>query len=389
MKNASLFVERDESIDPASWTIASSLPVNYSVEVVPALFSTENPKLYNLCKNNNSHGIRVLVFIDKEVSRIHGENIKGYLDYYKIDSSLVELEGDEDSKNIEHVLQVAREIADSGLLRRSEKIIAIGGGVVMDVVGFTANLYRRGVPYIRIPTTLMGQIDAGIGIKTGINYQDHKNRLGTYYSPVASLIDPTFLGTVSQRHITNGVSEIIKMALVKDVHLFTLLEDIVDELTPAGFASHSPRHREAVERAIDGMLEELEPNLWEDNLERIVDYGHTFSPSLELLSNPPLLHGEAVAVDMALCAGLSYVRGLIYKTTADRVVRFIQSCNLPVYHEIFTVDLLAEALNDTIKHRDGLQRVPLINAIGSAVFCNDISRQEIIRALNYIKSFNN
>ncbi|MEK8172830.1 hypothetical protein NKH77_38900 [Streptomyces sp. M19] len=103
--------------------------------------------------------------------------------------------------------------------------------------------------------------------------------------------------------MANGLAEIIKMALVKDAALFRVLESVADKIDAAALADCGPAVSEVMSRAVAGMLDELEPNLWEHVLERSVDYGHTFSPSLELRADPPLLHGEAVAVDMAVCVG--------------------------------------------------------------------------------------
>ncbi|MBK0166640.1 sedoheptulose 7-phosphate cyclase [Klebsiella sp. S69] len=374
-------------LDSGFWNIKSNLPVSYTVEIVPHLFDVSNLTLSQLCKGDKSTDSRVVVFIDKDVDKLYGDKIKNYLKVSGIDSAWYLISGDEVSKNIDNVLYVAKKISESGLLRRSEKILAIGGGVLMDVVGFTANLYRRGVPYIRIPTTLMGQIDAGIGIKTGINYLQHKNRLGTYYAPEAALIDPEFLSTLSQRHIANGVAEIIKMACIKDKYLFELIDTHFHRLTNIDFSEFSEIHQEIMGRAIDGMLRELEPNLWENELERVVDYGHTFSPSLELKADPTLLHGEAVAVDMALCTGLALSRGLITEEEGDRCIRLIQKCKLPIQHPVFTISLLEDALKDTIKHRDGFQRVPLMASIGNAVFINDLCYDDLMSAFKYVKQF--
>ncbi|WP_411754028.1 sedoheptulose 7-phosphate cyclase [Serratia sp. (in: enterobacteria)] len=382
-------VQKYENTKPENnvWNVKSTQTVKYVVEIVRHLFDKDNPKLSDFCKNTGSSNARVAVFIDDSVDGQYGEKIKAYLTANSIEYAWYPITGDEVSKNIDSVTNVARKIAECGLLRRSEKILAIGGGVLMDIVGFTANLYRRGVPYIRIPTTLMGQIDAGIGIKTGVNYQDHKNRLGTYYAPQAAFIDPEFLRTLPQRHITNGIAEIIKMACVKDAYLFELLEENVDKFTAHDFANFSPAHQEIMVRAIDSMLGELESNLWEDNLERLVDYGHTFSPSLELKSDPTLLHGEAVAVDMALSAGLSFTRGLISKLEAERCINLIQNSKLPVQHPIFSVSLLETALEDTIQHRDGLQRVPLMSTLGEAVFVNELGYDDLMSAVKYVKIF--
>ncbi|CAI2535481.1 3-dehydroquinate synthase [Serratia liquefaciens] len=274
---------------------------------------------------------------------------------------------------------------NAGLLRRGEVVVGIGGGVLLDVVGFASSLYRRGIPYIRIPTTLMGQIDAGIGIKTGVNHGGHKNRLGTYFAPSSALIDPQFLKSLNQRHISNGVAEIIKMALIKDKTLFELLEAMASNLTPEAFASDESSIKEIMARAIADMLAELEPNLWEAELARCVDYGHTFSPSLELKANPALLHGEAVAVDMALSIALANVRRLLTDEETDRALLLIQNSNLPISHPVFNLDLLEKALSDTIKHRDGLQRIPLTNGIGNTTFVNDLTLDELVKSLELLE----
>jgi 3-dehydroquinate synthase len=278
---------------------------------------------------------------------------------------------------------------EAGLLRRTEAVLAIGGGVLLDIVGFAASMYRRGIPYIRIPTTLMGQIDAGIGIKTGINHNYHKNRLGSYFPPLSALIDPMFLKTQDQRHIVNGVSEIIKMALIKDKVLFELLEKEADNLNAESFSIQSKKIDRVFSHAISGMLAELQPNLWETILERSVDYGHTFSPSLELRAKPELLHGEAVAIDMALSIALALHRKLLTIEEANRALRLLTRVGLPITHPDLTLELAEEALKDSTKHRDGLQRVPLTAGLGSAVFINDLSTTELDAALKYIRQYKN
>jgi 2-epi-5-epi-valiolone synthase len=250
-------------------------------------------------------------------------------------------------------------------------------------------LYRRGIPYIRIPTTLMGQIDAGIGIKTGINHGYHKNRLGSYFPPIAALIDPVFLKTLDERHIKNGIAEIIKIALIKDHALFLLLEKVAAKLDAVSFAHNDPHIDEIFSRAIVGMLEELEPNLWETILERSVDYGHTFSPLLELHADPSLLHGEAVAIDMALSIGLALHRNLLSVDEAQRVLRLMKKIGLPLMHPSFTLELAEHSLHDSTKHRDGLQRVPLTAGIGNVIFVNDLTKAELFEALKYVHKHTN
>jgi 3-dehydroquinate synthase len=255
--------------------------------------------------------------------------------------------------------------------------------VLLDVAGFAASLYRRGLPYVRIPTTLMGLIDAGIGIKTGVNFDAHKNRLGAYFAPQRAYLDTQFLRTLDDRHVANGIAEIIKMAIVRDLRLFELLEESIDGLIADRFCGRTA-YREILVRAAVGMLEELSSNLWEAVLERVVDYGHTFSPKLEMAALPELLHGEAVAIDMALSLVLAAQRELINPEELSRALGLLDAYGLPTHHGQCEEELLMQALAETTSHRDGLQRVPLSRGIGDAVFVNDLTRTEIRSAAGYL-----
>lgn len=239
-----------------------------------------------------------------------------------------------------------------------------------------ASLYRRSTPYIRVPTTLMGIVDAGIGAKTGVNYSTHKNRLGAYFPPEAVFLDRTFLTTLEPRELCNGLAEILKIALVKDQRLFELLEEHGDRLIEERLQV-SQAAEEVLRRSIHGMLEELQPNLWEEQLERLVDFGHTFSPTLEMRALPSLLHGEAVTIDMALSTALSLVRGLITEVEANRILATMRTLRLPTDHELCSPELMWQAVEEAVDHRDGLQRIPLPVSIGAVTFVNDVQQAEM------------
>ncbi|WEH39244.1 sedoheptulose 7-phosphate cyclase [Streptomyces sp. NBC_01218] len=369
------------------WNVRAHQPVDYSVRMVRGLLDLDNPALARACGGGLGTPQRCLLAIDAVVDTLYRDRFTEYFAHWQIEPYWQVVQGDEDAKYLDQAVRVTEAMSSMGILRRAEKVIAIGGGVVLDIVGFAASMYRRGIPYVRIPTTLVGQIDAGIGVKTGINYGHHKNRLGAYFAPELALIDPNFLRTIEPRHVANGLAEIIKMALVKDAALFDLLETAVGTITPESLAVCGSAVSEVLSRAISGMLDELEPNLWEQVLERSVDYGHTFSPSLELRADPPLLHGEAVAVDMAICVAVAHLRGHLSRSDADRVLKLLQGFELPVSHPVFTRELLEEALADAVKHRDGLQRVPLTEGIGSVVFANDLTGEELGGALEFIESW--
>jgi 3-dehydroquinate synthase len=332
----------------------------------------------------DGRGLRRFVIVDERVEQLHGGRILRYLDLHLDDHEVLVLRAEEQAKTMDAVFQITERLDSFGVDRRREPIVGIGGGVLLDVVGLAASLYRRGTPYVRVPTTLMALIDAGIGVKTGVNFHDHKNRLGTYFAPKATFLDRAFLRTLDDRHIRNGLAEIVKMAIVSDAELFGLLEEAGRSLVENKLQG-SGTPVTVLRRAIHSMLVELEPNLWEKELNRRVDFGHSFSPTLEMRALPELLHGEAVAVDMAISTVLARRRRLIEESERDRVLRLMLALGLPIFHPLCTTQFLQEALRDTVRHRDGLQRLPLPVSIGNVEFFNDVAVEELDATVDELK----
>jgi 3-dehydroquinate synthase len=326
-------------------------------------------------------GQRRFIVIDENVHSIYGKKIEQYFEAKGVAYKVLALPTREANKEFDLVFAVADALEDFGINRRKEPIIAIGGGVCLDVTGLAANLYRRNTPVIKIPTTVMAAIDASIGIKTAVNFHQKKNKLGTYCAPLAVFIDRSFLRTLDHRNLSNGSAEMLKMACVKDAELFNLLEAHGERFIHSGF--QGPVAGTAMRRSIQGMLEELEYNLWEHILCRLVDYGHTFSPEIEmaaLASGDELLHGEAVNIDMALTTQISFARGMLTLDERNRVFRLMRSLQLPFWHPVCSPELFYKGLKDTTKARDGYQRVPLMDGIGEAKFVNNVTKLELMTA---------
>lgn len=370
-------------LDQQGWEVRASQSVRYSVQFYDGLFSHRNTVLLRKGVGQTPACQRRLVVIDARILELYGWEIEAYFRENRVRYRFLPLDATEPEKTLENVLKVVSALDEFGVNRRSDPLIAIGGGVLLDVAGFAASAYRRGLPYVRVPTTLMGLIDAGIGIKTGVNFNGHKNRLGAYFAPQRACLDVHFLKTQDDRHISNGIAEIIKIAIIKDRKLFELLEENADRLIADRFVGRAA-YREILVRATVGMLDELADNLWESTLERVVDYGHTFSPTLEMVALPELLHGEAVAIDMALSLVLAAQRDLITLHELSRALSLLERYSLPTHHPYCEEELLMKALADTTSHRDGLQRCPLSRGLGSAVFINDLRRSEIRSAVEYL-----
>ncbi|KKN07150.1 hypothetical protein LCGC14_1070100 [marine sediment metagenome] len=374
--------------DSQLWEISTTLPVRFGIFITPNVFSYFNKKI--LEHGNVGPGARRLVILDRNIVGEYGDAIKRYFSFHKIEAEFLILDCHESTKDLESTLKIVDALEEFHVARRSEPVIAVGGGVLLDMVGFAASIYRRGIPYIRVPTTLIGLVDASLAAKTGINYKVRRNRLGSYYPPLASYLDRVFLKTLEKKHISSGLGEILKMAVVKDSQLFDLLERHGSELLESNF--DHPFANEIIARSITGMIEELEPNLWEKDLRRLVDFGHSFSPIIEMKSihegyGPALEHGEAVTLDVLYSCIISCLRGSLPRNDLLRIFRVSKSMGLPTNHPLFNdPDVLELALADTMKHRDNAQNLPMPIRIGESGFLNTLTRDEIERAARHLEN---
>lgn len=356
-----------------TWEVRTSRAVNYDVRETTDVLSPSNPTLLVGGRGTS----RRFVVVDEIVYETRQKQLEEYFEHHGVEARILPVTATEPNKGFELFFHIARELDAFRLNRRTEPIIALGGGVLMDVVSFVASCYRRGVPCIRVPTTLMGLVDAAIGIKTAVNFDHGKNRIGSFEPPFAAILDRSFLSTLPMRHILNGVGEIMKLALICDPHLFHLLETEGKAAIDDRFQTHG---QEIFRGAINGMLQELEPNLWEENLERATDFGHNFSPVLEMKDVDGLLHGEAVSIDCAFSVVLAQQRGFIDAATGERALNVMHALGLPLYHPLATPDLFLEGLEERTAHRDGYQRVPMMIGIGKYQFANDITYEELCQA---------
>ncbi len=355
-----------------AWKVSHQRAIEYEIVVSPNLLNPENDALLSVGRTENA---RRFVAVDSVVESLYGDALRRYFRLRDVEARIVGVAAGEENKNARTYFAILEELERFPIHRRDEPIIAVGGGALTDVVGFVAASYRRGVPHMKVPTTLMGYVDASVGIKNGFNFNGHKNRLGSFAAPQKVLLDKAFLQTLPMRHILNGVCEIFKLAVIKDKTLFETLEANGAECAANKF--QDPRGDEILRRAISGMIEELEPNLFEDNLARSVDFGHTFAYGLETRYEKRLLHGEAVLLDIAISTLIARGRNLLSDSETARIFDLIAALNLKLQTDLLDPVLLLESLEERTYHRNGLQRVPLPKGIGECVFVNDVGAKEV------------
>ncbi|MGX7676588.1 3-dehydroquinate synthase family protein [Plantactinospora sp. DSM 117369] len=252
----------------------------------------------------------------------------------------------------------------------ADRILAVGGGTVLDLVGYVAACHPGGTPYLRVPTTLVGLVDAGVGLKVGVDLDGRKNLLGAYHPPLACLCDAGFLATLPEAEFRCGLAEIVKIALVRDARLYTLVEEHHAVLRDPGAA---PVLDEVLRRAVAAMLVELEENPWERRLRRLADFGHEFGHVLEERSGYRLRHGEAVAVGMALSCRLGVAAGRLPYTVADRAETLLRRIGLPTYDDCCDAAELWRALRThVLPHKGGELHLAVPVGIGVGGFVDSI-----------------
>ncbi|WP_413160978.1 sedoheptulose 7-phosphate cyclase [Capilliphycus salinus ALCB114379] len=356
--------------------------IEFSLVYVDGAFDIKNPQL---AETYQKFG-RCLAVVDANINRLYGEQMQAYFQHYNIDLRIFPVSIPEPAKTIQTFETIIDAFADFGLVRK-EPVLVIGGGLTTDVAGFACSTYRRSSNYIRIPTTLIGLIDASVAIKVAVNHKKLKNRLGAYHASKQVLLDFSFLRTLPVAQIRNGMAELVKIAVVSEAEVFKMLEEHGEQLLYShfGFADGTPELQEIGHRlnykAIKRMLELEVPNLHELDLDRVIAYGHTWSPTLELAPEIPLYHGHAVNIDMALSATLAAKRGYISNEDRDRILSLMSRLGLSLDHPLMEADLMWKATESIIQTRDGKLRAAVPRPIGTCHFINDLTYEELEEAI--------
>ena len=244
-------------------------------------------------------------------------------------------------------------------------IVCFGGGVITDLGGFAASIYKRGIPYINIPTSLLAQVDASIGGKTAINLKEAKNFVGGFYQPKIVFINPYFLETLRPRHFREGLAEVIKYGAIKDKNLFKLLEKEYKNIIPA----KSDLLSKIITRCIKIKADIVQKDPKEEKgIRTILNFGHTIAHALEASSQykGSIMHGEAVGMGMIAASNISYYLGYTTSKTQKRITHLLKNFNLPLKAK-FNIDKALEALSLDKKFTKGNIRMVLIENIGKVI----------------------
>ncbi|KAJ4151096.1 hypothetical protein LMH87_011813 [Akanthomyces muscarius] len=378
------------SVEPTSkgFAVCGYEKIEYDFEFLDGVFLVSNPQL----AENYKPWSRCLAIMDLNIYNLYGKQIQQYFDHFGIELKVHRTMIGEKAKSMETMLSIVDSMTEFGVYRK-EPVLVVGGGLVTDVAGFACAAYRRNTNYIRVPTTVIGLIDASVSIKVAVNYGNYKNRLGAYHAPAKTFLDFTFLTTLPEAQIRNGFAELIKISSCAHKGTFDLLDEFCEDLIGTAFGRLDSSNT-AVKAAADkicraGIYEMLKletPNLHEIMLDRVIAYGHTWSPTHELVPDPPLRHGHAISVDMAFSATLSFLRGKLTKLDHLRLLKLFSRAGLSMDHDDFDEQLLVEATAAILKTRNGKLRAAVpVSPMGDCIFLNDVSHDEMCAALKFHK----
>ena len=318
---------------------------------------------------------KVIILTEKKIYNLWKDKIDSAVKYDKI----IQIESGEKMKNLATATKILKKVMEIGADRKS-LLINIGGGMITDLGGFVASIYMRGIDYINCPTTLLAMVDASIGGKNGVNFEETKNMIGCFGYPKIVVIDIDFLITLEPRELTSAYGEIIKHAIIFDkkyFHMLTRCNKIDDKKMLLKIIFHSLKIKKHA----------VEKDFKEQNIRKLLNFGHTIGHAIEALSfstNTPLLHGEAVAIGMIIEAKIAKQMKMISQNEVEKIANILVKYGFEnLINQKFnlkTEDIIKIMQKDK-KNKNGKIKMVLPTKIGSCKYNIDVSEAQIKEVL--------
>lgn len=314
---------------------------------------------------------KVVIVTNPTVAGYHLDTLLAHITALEL--HVVTIPDGEEYKNLETIEKILNKLFEYKLDRKS-LLIAFGGGVIGDMTGFAASLYQRGIDFIQIPTTLLSQVDASVGGKTGVNNKYGKNLIGAFYQPKAVYIDPKFLRTLPPREFAAGIAEMVKMAVMFDKAYFDFLEK-------ADFSDENML-KQAIARSVTLKAWVVNQDEKEAGIRAVLNYGHTFAHVIENETNyTTYLHGEAVAIGMVMANALAVELGLFTQKEADQIKTLLKKVLLPTCYNIKDADDFYEHFFLDKKSAKGSIKFILPKGLGKFEIISDIDEAIVKKVL--------
>jgi len=367
-----------------------AVPYQYPVCFSTSIFETNNDLFIELLAKDRVS--KVLFVVDEGVVQAHqgildqiASYASGHSDKFILASEPIVVPGGEASKNDEAIYKQIVEATHLYGIDRHSYIAVVGGGAVIDMVGFAAAISHRGIRLIRIPTTVLSQNDSAVGVKNSVNAFGKKNYLGTFTPPYAVLNDFNFLTTLDDRDWRSGISEAIKVALIKDLDFFVWIEDHATALEKREMEPM----KELIIRCAQMHLDHIAgKDPFEFGSSRPLDFGHWAAHKLEHLSHFRIRHGEAVAIGIALDSTYSYLKGWISESDLARIIGVFKTLGFELFAPELAGENLVKGLQEFQEHLGGQLTIMLLKALGNGEEVHEMEHQLIYQSVDLLKAYN-
>ena len=373
---------------------------SYAVHFTDGLFDTDNPLFSSELEQDGEGGPRKVFFVvDSGVAEHHPSLVAAITRYASAHAPVMRLggpitiiPGGEQCKNDPAFVEQLLEAVNAHHLDRHSYLVGLGGGAVLDLVGYVASVAHRGIRHIRIPTTVLSQNDSGIGVKNSVNAFGKKNFLGNFAPPYAVFNDAQFLLTLEDRDWRGGIAEALKVGLIKDEAFFRFIQENTAKLA----ARDLPTMQYLIHRCAEMHLEHIAGgDPFEQGSSRPLDFGHWSAHKLEQLSHYRIRHGEAVAIGIALDSVYSHLQGRLSDSELEQILEVIHGlgfalCAPEMYVHLDDAahpDSLLRGLQEFREHLGGRLTIMLLEKIGQGVEVHEMDAPLLVKAVRQLKHY--